>query len=806
MYLLRTISIIVLTGFLVGKVDGLIKEINLKKNIATEKEFKNQLSKWLKNNIITNYQKRNAATLPKNLSQQIEFLNKFCDFLSETYDEVNTIELLNESLKYSKIKITDMEKVQFSPNDKTDLLFTAATALLFTKIVGRYRDTALNNITPVFEYLFEHLNKQEKFKPFVMCVYDIGAKVIRQTNFYASNSPLKKALKLKLEGLKSIYYQDAKLGERFAFYLYKKACRFNKLEENKKLVRGLKAEAMNYSPWVVAMITGVYYKNFVWQKRWKIEKETRDNYLKKAKEAFTKALELRKQFPEGPTHMIFFSYLNRESDRSKIDKWMNRVFEIETDNCPAISDYLISLIPERGGSMSELMDFAWAAYNTKRFDTNLPRSLPTALVLCARIIDKPLLWRSAWREPKVINAINEIYSKMLANKETKGLRREILTFEYAYACLWMGEYEKAAQLRKNISDYVMYDSTMNTLENRFFLGMFFTINRSGKTFEQEVAVFTGKDKKLAKEWLDAYLNGDLLTEYELEDKLTNPEIVDKSTALFFSEKLMEIKYFKNYGDIINSYDTLLNLIWDKHNDAAMELVEKGAPLKDNTLFKVTPLALAAKKGNIELVRFFLKKGADVNTVNCDGDRPLHRLFKSKAKQKTVNEILKLILAKKPELNVLNSDHDTPLDLALGKNNKEAVKMLLANGANVNFYKHWGPIHMAANFCGSEMIDLLVKHGADVNAKVDGNGLSAGNIALRFGRKKIQVFQALLKHGFDINQQDEKGNTILHNAVKLKDEEVVKFLLKAGADRNIKNNQGKIPIELTDTEYFKNLFK
>lgn len=57
----------------------------------------------------------------------------------------------------------------------------------------------------------------------------------------------------------------------------------------------------------------------------------------------------------------------------------------------------------------------------------------------------------------------------------------------------------------------------------------------------------------------------------------------------------------------------------------------------------------------------------------------------------------------------------------------------------------------------------------------------------------KVNEAIRYIGGDVNTQDEYGNTILHHAIKNKDIDVCRILLKKGADPNILNQEGNTPM-------------
>src|SRR5262249_222116 len=83
--------------------------------------------------------------------------------------------------------------------------------------------------------------------------------------------------------------------------------------------------------------------------------------------------------------------------------------------------------------------------------------------------------------------------------------------------------------------------------------------------------------------------------------------------------------------------------------------------------------------------------------------------------------LKVLLAQDADLiNARDTDGSTPLHCATGKGNVEVVGVLLKAGADVNAHNnngHWGttPLHAAAHANQPAIARLLIENGADVNA-------------------------------------------------------------------------------------------
>ena len=65
---------------------------------------------------------------------------------------------------------------------------------------------------------------------------------------------------------------------------------------------------------------------------------------------------------------------------------------------------------------------------------------------------------------------------------------------------------------------------------------------------------------------------------------------------------------------------------------------------------------------------------------------------------------------------------------------------------------------------------------------------------------------LLDAGADIHAVDSDDETPLHWAAKHGALEALEFLLKKGARTDLKDNQGKLPIDVADTEEKKNALR
>ena len=152
-----------------------------------------------------------------------------------------------------------------------------------------------------------------------------------------------------------------------------------------------------------------------------------------------------------------------------------------------------------------------------------------------------------------------------------------------------------------------------------------------------------------------------------------------------------------------------------------------------------------------------------------------------------------------------------------------AKKLIERGADVNEKDNNGYqiLHYAVLSDNPKMIELLVDHGADVNAKAN-NGWTVlhsavlnGNVEAIHAKTRViftttpvikgegiylkgnlEVVQWLVEHGADVNAKDNDGCTVLHSAVENGNLDVINYLVKHGADINAKDYYGRSILHYT----------
>jgi ankyrin repeat protein len=181
------------------------------------------------------------------------------------------------------------------------------------------------------------------------------------------------------------------------------------------------------------------------------------------------------------------------------------------------------------------------------------------------------------------------------------------------------------------------------------------------------------------------------------------------------------------------------------------------------------LAAAVDGGNLEVVRFMLDNGVDINGLYKDGETALHH-----AAEQAKTEFVKLLLEYGADVEIKGGRYDqhTPLFSAID-----------------------GSIHTydkARNQDYVETAGLLLEGGADV----DSRGLGPQTPLLWLCRQvgygpapNLKLIRLLLESGADVNINVCGYRNPLIYAVEAKNLEVTKILLEAGADPFLEEDPG-----------------
>ncbi len=206
---------------------------------------------------------------------------------------------------------------------------------------------------------------------------------------------------------------------------------------------------------------------------------------------------------------------------------------------------------------------------------------------------------------------------------------------------------------------------------------------------------------------------------------------------------------------------------------------------------------AVGSGQVELARFLVEAGADVNRGTDDPVLPGRTPLMEAAYGGHLGAI-RFLLEAGAQVNRSDQGGTTPLHWAVIGGHPQVVRLLLESGAAVeprareSIPPRGTPVMRAATDGHREIVRILLDVGADVTA-ADGEGKTALMRAAAEGH--LGVLDWLIRAGADLDHQDAEGRTALMEAVGWGRTAAVRALLGAGADPHRRERHGSLPLAL-----------
>jgi serine/threonine-protein phosphatase 6 regulatory ankyrin repeat subunit B len=205
---------------------------------------------------------------------------------------------------------------------------------------------------------------------------------------------------------------------------------------------------------------------------------------------------------------------------------------------------------------------------------------------------------------------------------------------------------------------------------------------------------------------------------------------------------------------------------------------------------ITPLVLAVRRANPQMVRLLIQHGARVR-----GSGSL--AFFAAVNSGKVELVQMLLKAGADPLGREKTWGATPLHTAAGNGHLNVMDVLRTYYRSVDISDDFGrtPLHYAAMAGKLQAMEWLLQRGASVNAK-DRTGMTPLMHAAGMGH--ASAVEMLLQRGADIRVKDRTGRTALHLACRLSGDKgvtVVQVLVRYGVDCNERDNFGMSPLKV-----------
>ncbi|XP_019773681.1 poly [ADP-ribose] polymerase tankyrase [Dendroctonus ponderosae] len=309
-----------------------------------------------------------------------------------------------------------------------------------------------------------------------------------------------------------------------------------------------------------------------------------------------------------------------------------------------------------------------------------------------------------------------------------------------------------------------------------------------------------------------------------------------------------------------------------HFEVTEMLIKHGANVNANDLWAFTPLHEAASKSRVEVCSLLLSEGADPYQLNCHsksaidaaptrelqerlayeykghllldaarqadnaklkkylsadiigfkhpytGDTAVHAVCGSLYPKK--KQVLESLIRKGAPLNEKNKEFLTPLHIAADNSHYDLMDVLLRNGAKVNALDGLGQtaLHRCARDDNVQACRILISYNVDTSI-VSLQGYAANQVALENVLKilqdppavpadvesqlleaakagdldQVQRYLGSYPHIVNCRDLDGRHSTPLHFASGYNRVQVVEFLLQQGADVHAKDKGGLVPL-------------
>lgn len=246
----------------------------------------------------------------------------------------------------------------------------------------------------------------------------------------------------------------------------------------------------------------------------------------------------------------------------------------------------------------------------------------------------------------------------------------------------------------------------------------------------------------------ALLSSCLFLNFDAQKKYEFRGVVDKETINTYNDEFLTPLLVS----ILNSDYKKANKLIDMGAD--VDLPTKKARRARMDLENITPIMIAIEKNEFKIVDLLLKKGARINIKNSDGDTVL-----MKAAKLSDVKILKELVSYGAYINNVNIYGENTLMNAVKGGKYENVVFLVNNGVNLN----------------QKEKNIKSFNGHKLESQEKGRIVSAD-----------QMYKW-------------RGDTPLMVAVRNKDKNIAEVLISHGADKTLKNGEGKTARQIAKEE-------
>lgn len=231
------------------------------------------------------------------------------------------------------------------------------------------------------------------------------------------------------------------------------------------------------------------------------------------------------------------------------------------------------------------------------------------------------------------------------------------------------------------------------------------------------------------------------------------------------------------------------------------LLAAGAAVSARDEGEATPLHRAVAVGRTEIVELLIAHGADVNAKEgIFGNTPLCEAVMGDYSFRAHE----LVRAERPDRGYQDDLYRELVDRYAESLMLEMAEILISHGADVNARDEFGGAVLFSVLLDTpmEVVKLLLAHGANPGLR-DSYGTTPLHEAT--AQRRMDLVALFLASGMSVDARDADKQALLHEAVWQDDREMVELLLAHGASVNARDKNGDTPLHIAAVNGYGMLF-
>jgi len=238
-----------------------------------------------------------------------------------------------------------------------------------------------------------------------------------------------------------------------------------------------------------------------------------------------------------------------------------------------------------------------------------------------------------------------------------------------------------------------------------------------------------------------------------------------------------------------SVDNLLQAIGDYNIEKAKSIIgyNKDLVQAKSKLQQWTPLHVAALVGNCDAANLLLSQGADVNAKDEDDWMPLHFAVAFGSSPADMSDVMSSKFNLQTVAQRIANEAEYMTYFLNHKGSLEMAELLLLHGADINAKsrRNNSPIMWAVMRGDSQMVQLLTKHKPEL---VHNFYLGVTPLHYAAGKGYYEIAKTLLEQKASLTARDKYGWAPLHSAAEIGHKAIVELLLDHKASINDKEGR------------------